>query len=199
MESRRHAVRDLCSRVIGASVVVASPSQQAVGTRREMTPVMHVESLDHASLAVATRIHAIQRAAYAQEAALIEAVSFPPLNGTVDAVRSSTDRYLGVRVGDELVGVAGIAPDPEGGFCIASFVVAPAWQRRGIGRALLQHVLEHHAGHALHLETAARNLPALALYRRAGFVEARRRVVGVEALELVRLQRLPVLAPSSTP
>ena len=164
-----------------------------------MTTVMHVEPLDHASLAIATRIHAIHMAAYAQEAALIEAVSFPPLNGTVDAVRSSTERYFGVHVGQALAGVAGIAPDLEGGFWIASFVVAPEWQRRGAGRALLQRVLERHAGHALHVETAARNLPALALYRQAGFVDVRRRVVGVDALELVSLIRPPILARSPTP
>lgn len=46
---------------------------------RPIEPAVLVRAAAHTDLAVATRIHAVQMRAYAQEARLLGAVRFPPL------------------------------------------------------------------------------------------------------------------------
>lgn len=61
---------------------------------------------------------------------------------------------------------------------ILTFAVAPRVQRQGVGRTLLGRALEVAAqggAGTVHLDVAADNAPALALYRAAGFGEAGRR------------------------
>ena len=59
------------------------------------------------------------------------------------------------------------------GFCeILNVAVHPAHCRQGIGKALLAyalHEIEKEGGQTVTLEVNARNLPAQALYRQAGF------------------------------
>ena len=145
-----------------------------------------------ASVPVAEHVHAIHMAAYAQEAELIGAVDFPPLSRTVEDLRSSGERFLGAYVDNELVGVAGIEQGDGTNAVISSFVVTPTLHRRGVGRALLQRIIALHNHQELRVQTAARNLPALALYRQNGFLELVRWVAGAEPLELVALRRLPL-------
>ena len=153
-----------------------------------------VEPIDPSSASNAERIHAVQMAAYAQEAQLIGVTDFPPLHRTPEDVRSSTGRFLGAYVAEELVGIAGMESEGEADICISSFVVHPAWQRRGVGRVLLHRLCERYRSGVLSVETATRNIPALALYRQAGFTEARRWFVDDGSLELVRLHRRPANA-----
>jgi len=57
---------------------------------------------------------------------------------------------------------------------LLNLTVAPAWQRSGQGRALLQHLVERarqRGDLTLWLEVRPSNLPALALYRDFGFAE----------------------------
>jgi len=56
-----------------------------------------------------------------------------------------------------------------------NFAVHPAWRRRGIGRALLAHVLAEAAAFGAPnatLEVRAANTPAIALYEAGGFARA---------------------------
>lgn len=66
-------------------------------------------------------------------------------------------------------------------------------QRRGVGRALVEGALAHYGGRAdtMRVGTQADNLPSLALYRGAGFVEADRRIT----LHWINPQAAPTLAP----
>jgi ribosomal protein S18 acetylase RimI-like enzyme len=76
----------------------------------------------------------------------------------------------GTPIGFGLLGIR-----QERGWC-AEFGVVPAWRRRGLGRALLDRLLAEarEAGlHDVHLEVAAANTPAQALYQQAGFRVAR--------------------------
>nr|WP_283254224.1 GNAT family N-acetyltransferase [Ramlibacter paludis] len=130
--------------------------------------------------------------AYAQEAALLGATWFPPLERTVEDVQSSKEHFLAARADGRIAGAIGVEPDPEGlGITIASLVVDPCFQRQGMGRKLLEAVLAAHGDAGLTVQTGARNAPALALYEAKGFVVTRRWLVGREPLELVRLRRLP--------
>jgi len=86
--------------------------------------------------------------------------------------------------------IAAVADEVE----LQSLAVEPAARRAGIGSALLECLLEwaREGGYrALHLEVRAGNLPAIALYRRFGFVQTGRRRAyyqdnGEDALLLTR-------------
>jgi ribosomal-protein-alanine N-acetyltransferase len=84
------------------------------------------------------------------------------------------NRYMAARTSDKLVGYAGIArlgllPPYE--FEIHTIGVDPAFQGQGIGRRLLDELLDFARGGAVFLEVRTDNAPAIALYRSAGFVE----------------------------
>ena len=162
-----------------------------------MYAAFRIEPVAQGALTIAEQLHAMQMLAYAQEAQLLGAVHFPPLERTVEEVRSSTEEFLAAFIGEAMVGAVSVWPDQEGmGLNIASLVVAPQFQRQGIGRRLMVTVLAAHGGREFTVQTGAKNIPALALYAQAGFVELRRWFVGRESLELVKLFR-PASAVSS--
>jgi SAM-dependent methyltransferase/ribosomal protein S18 acetylase RimI-like enzyme len=155
-----------------------------------MHPAPRIEPVDHRPLEMARRLHAVQMAAYAQEAKLLDATWFPPLERTVQEVQASDDVFVAAFIGQELAGAISTGPDPEGlGMTIASLVVLPQFQRQGIASALMEAVLSAHGGGDLTVQTGAKNLPALSLYARTGFFEMRRWLAGREPLELVKLLR----------
>lgn len=152
--------------------------------------------LDHRDAAVAAAIHAVQMAAYAQEAALLGTVDFPPLRRTVADVQADDARYFGALVADELVGVASVEEGvsagedrSDAGLIIASLVVRPAWQRRGIARQLLARMLDEAGNRAVRVTTGVANGPALTLYAAFGFVEESRHTVGADRLNVITLRR----------
>ena len=151
---------------------------------------MRIDPVDHRVPEIARQLHAVQMSAYAQEARLLGAVYFPPLERTVEEVQASAEGFVAAIVGGKIVGAISVLPDEEGmGVTIASLVVAPQFQRRGIGRALMAVVLQAHESEGLTVQTGVKNLPALALYQEVGFVELRRWLVGREPLELIKLRR----------
>ncbi len=149
-----------------------------------------IQAVDHRMPDMARQLHAVQMAAYAQEAALLGATWFPPLERTVQGVQASDETFVAAFVGDALAGAIGTGPDPDGlGTNIASLVVLPQFQRQGIATALMDAALSAHGGGEMTVQTGAKNAPALALYARTGFYELRRWLVGREPLELVKLLR----------
>ncbi len=80
---------------------------------------------------------------------------------------------LGAYDGDRLVGLALIEPRRwNRTFFILEFHVAEAYRRRGIGRQLMQAVLDRarqDGFRTLALETQSTNLPAITFYRAVGF------------------------------
>lgn len=82
--------------------------------------------------------------------------------------------YLGVFDDDALVGYAGIAqlgPDRDPEFEIHTIAVDPSYQRKGLGRALMNELTEIADAHdgELFLEVRTDNDPAIALYTAFGF------------------------------
>jgi ribosomal protein S18 acetylase RimI-like enzyme len=152
-------------------------------------PELTVAPIDHRDVRIAERLHAIQMAAYAQEAQLLDARHFPPLDRTVADVQASQERFLGAFWEAELMGTVSIE---DGAGCselvISSLTVAPGCQRRGVARALLSAVLGDSRSKIVRVSTGARNAPAIALYSAFGFVEHARRTVGVDELPLVELR-----------
>jgi ribosomal protein S18 acetylase RimI-like enzyme len=148
-----------------------------------------IRLLDHHDLSVAERIHAIQMAAYVQEAALLGTVSFPPLQRQVVDVQRAEGHFLGAFLDGQLGGTLSVElGSVKHEITISSLTVDPAFQRRGLGRALVAAVIREFAFRSLTVSTGARNLPALGLYAQFGFVEFGRRRVGEEQLEVVELR-----------
>lgn len=83
-------------------------------------------------------------------------------------------RIFIAEIAGEPVGcVALLALDPET-FEVAKMAVAPAHQGKGLGRLLLERCIEHARSvgkKRLYLETNSKLAPAVALYRKLGFVE----------------------------
>jgi ribosomal protein S18 acetylase RimI-like enzyme len=152
---------------------------------------MKVEILCHRQPAVATQIHTVLMLAYAQEAVLLGVKNFPPLKQTAADIQASDEFFLGSFQDQELRGVISVRPDDEPGqINIASLVVHPAHQRRGVARALLTDALQRAASATFSVSTAAQNAPALALYQQFGFEPYRWGTIGDDALELVKLRRI---------
>ena len=163
-----------------------------------MSTGLRLEQVNHSSLDTARQIQRVQMLAYAQEAKLLGAIDFPPLRRTVEDIRACREEFFAAMMGGELVGAISVWPDPEGmGMNIASLVVAPAFQRRGVARQLLAEVLRRYGAGSLTVQTGARNEPALSLYTQSGFVELRRWFVGPERLELVKLHRPSTSTPGT--
>jgi len=149
-----------------------------------------IDVIDHKDPGVARQIHAVLIPAYAQEAALLRTSSFPPLDRTVEDVQSEKGWYLGAVEDDVLVGALHYEPDEEPGqMLISSLVVHPEHQRQGIASALITEVLRMERREVFAVSTGAKNIPAIALYRRFGFKEYRFGTIGPEALPLVKLRR----------
>jgi ribosomal-protein-alanine N-acetyltransferase len=100
-----------------------------------------------------------------------------PWSATVFAreMASENSYFVGARNGGTLIGYAGIACLGATGFTGASFyevrniAVDPAHHGHGIGRRLLDELLQFAAGGAVYLEVRYDNEAAIALYRRVGF------------------------------
>jgi ribosomal protein S18 acetylase RimI-like enzyme len=147
-----------------------------------------IHRVNHQIDSVAVQIHCIQMASYAQEARLLGVSHFAPLMRTANDIKQGAETFIAEFSGNQMVGVIGVEPENES-ICIASTVVLPDFQRRGIAKRLLASVMHDQGGKRLTVQTAAKNIPAIALYLQAGFVQTRRWFVGPESLELVELVR----------
>lgn len=104
-------------------------------------------------------------------------------------------RYVVVDQDRHLAGYAGIDLAPEA--TVMTIGVAPGFRRRGLGRALLEHLLglaRDSGSRLVHLEVRADDDGAQALYSRSGFTPVGRRrgyYQGIDAL----LMRLPLRGP----
>jgi RimJ/RimL family protein N-acetyltransferase len=102
----------------------------------------------------------------------------PPVDVERRASRWELDRTFVAFVGSEIVGELHIEPTPFG-FGEVGMMVAAGWRGRGIGTALLVDAIawaRQRGLHKLSLGVFPSNEPALALYRKLGFVEEGRRV-----------------------
>ncbi len=82
------------------------------------------------------------------------------------------NKYVAARVGDRLVGYAGIARlgrRPPFEYEIHTIGVDPAYQGLGIGRRLLESLLDFAGDGVVYLEVRTDNAAAIALYESTGF------------------------------
>lgn len=161
-----------------------------------------IRLLDNSKKQIADQIYWVFQSAYKVEAELIEAKVFPPLARTVAAIQTSNSEFLGfycqTELGksnnssshnstskSELAAVIEIDVKQQS-LEIHSLTVAPSHFRKGIADALLDHVFDTYEYRRAEVETAVANTPAIALYKKHGFVEFKRWVPdhGIEKLAL---------------
>jgi ribosomal protein S18 acetylase RimI-like enzyme len=152
---------------------------------------MHrIEPLEQQDLLVAQQIHGLLQLAHTQEAALLDLDGQTSASQSAEDIQSSRQFYLGAIEGSLLVGATSVGPDEEPEqLSIATLIVHPGYQRRGIGRSLVAEALHRGRGMAFSVSVAAKNVPALALYRELGFIEYRHGTLGPEELAMVKLRR----------
>jgi ribosomal protein S18 acetylase RimI-like enzyme len=136
----------------------------------------------------------IQRAAYEVEASLIGSRGMQALHERVDDLAANiSESFDGCWIvdGNHRVLVAVVAVErEERGWLISRLAVDPRWARRGIGRALVEHVLRRYGQTFLAVSTGAANLPARALYESVGF-SLRTTSIAPDGTPLVRYERAP--------
>ncbi|MET9228175.1 GNAT family N-acetyltransferase [Lentzea sp. NPDC003310] len=129
--------------------------------------------LDLSDDAVLRELWTVQRLAYAVEAELIGFDGIPALHESLDDLRACDETFLGLHDEEGLVGA--VSYRLEGSTVdICRLVVHPRAHRRGIATKLLDALPD---GPQV-VSTGTKNEPALALYRRRGFVETGTREVG---------------------
>ena len=130
-----------------------------------------IEILDQNEDNIASKMHFVFQASYAIEAELLEAKDFPPLRRTVADFKNSETSFFGYWIEKELTAVIEIEPSLTS-FHIRSLVVHPRYFRKGIGSKLIAFIIKLFIGNSITVETGLANAPAIALYKKFGFVEA---------------------------
>ena len=137
---------------------------------------------------LARDVLALQRAAYAVEAALIGSDGIPALTETLDQLREAGETWLGTFDGNGLSGAVAWQVLADGAVDICRLVVAPRVFRGGVATALLDELDRRYSDRRMVVSTGSDNQPALALYRRRGFRPLRQREAapGLMVTELAR-------------
>jgi ribosomal protein S18 acetylase RimI-like enzyme len=134
---------------------------------------IQVFHLAHAAPPMAEAIRAVMFQAYLVEAALLGVQDFVPLRRTAAHVASTDALFLGISLAGTLAAVAEVeSPEPQH-VHIGSLVVLPSHFRRGLGTALVRHILDANVSNAITVSTGVRNQPAVLLYTSQGFREHR--------------------------
>ena len=152
-----------------------------------MTPPV---PLDLADDATAREVLALQRDAYAVEAALLGSDGIPALTETLDELRAAPEEWLGVSDDGGLTGAVSWRELGDGTIDIHRLVVAPRAFRRGVASALLDELDRRFPDRPMVVSTGRANEPALTLYARRGFTILREREV-VPGLVIAELGREP--------
>ena len=131
-----------------------------------------IKKLDHTNLAIATKMSAVFQVSYAVEAKLLNAVNFPPLQRPLESYIESTTTFFGFHIKDEIVGIIEVS-SKEKRTHINSLVVSPRFFRQGIGRNLIDYILQNFSSKIFTVETGLENIPASKLYTSFHFKEVK--------------------------
>lgn len=135
----------------------------------------------------------------ATRCAELEALLFPgddpwPKAAFLRELDAKHNHYVAARADDLVVGYAGISRlgrTPPFEYEVHTIGVDPAYQGRGIGRRMLNELLEFADGGVVHLEVRTDNEAAIALYRSVGFTDVgvRRRYYRVSGADAYTMRR----------
>ena len=137
----------------------------------------------------------------AERCAQLEAILFPgddpwPTAAFVRELAAPHNYYVAARTGADgtLIGYGGISRlgrTPPFEYEVHTIGVDPVYQGRGIGRRLLDEMLNFAAGAVVHLEVRTDNEAAIALYRSVGFAQVglRKRYYRVSGADAYTMRR----------
>ena len=135
----------------------------------------------------------------AARCAQLETLLFPgddpwPKAAFVRELAARHNHYVAARSAQTLVGYGGISRlgrTPPFEYEVHTVGVDPAYQGRGIGRRLLDELLNFAGDAVVHLEVRTDNAAALGLYRSVGFTEVglRRRYYRVSGADAYTMRR----------
>lgn len=131
-----------------------------------------IKKLDHTNQAIATKMRIVFQESYAIEAKLLNAINFPPLQRPLESYIKSTTTFFGYHIKDKIVGIIEVSSN-EKTTHINSLVVSPHFFRQGIGRVLMDYILQNFSSKVFTVETGLENIPASTLYKNFGFKEVR--------------------------
>ena len=119
---------------------------------------------------IAKEIRDIFQDSYAVEAEILKAVDFPPLKRTLSQFLNSNSEFYAYYQDKNIAGVIEIKNDQDLTH-IQSLVVYPKHFRKGIGRKLVQFILDTYMSSIFTVETGLDNYPAIKLYTSFDFEE----------------------------
>ena len=126
--------------------------------------------INNKSNKIAKEIRDIFQASYAIEAEMLKAIDFPPLKRTISQFLNSNSEFYAYYLNQNIAGVIEIENNQDLTH-IQSLVVYPKYFRKGIGRKLVQFVLDTYKSIIFTVETGVDNHPAIQLYTSLGFEE----------------------------
>ena len=129
-----------------------------------------IQKLDNKNLVISQKIRAVFQASYAVEAALLNAVNFPPLQRTLETFLQSDTAFFGILKNTEFAGVIEIS-EYHSHIHINSLVVEPKFLRQGIASELMRFVIHKFDSKSFVVETGVLNTPACQLYKKFNFKE----------------------------
>ncbi|WP_171074851.1 GNAT family N-acetyltransferase [Nonomuraea basaltis] len=112
---------------------------------------------------------ALQKAAYAVEAEIIQDDRIPPLHESLADLRAQPLLWLGAVDEDGRLAGAVAWEETDDEVDVNRLIVHPGALRRGIGRALVKEVLARAGTRRVVVSTGRGNTPARTLYERLGF------------------------------
>ena len=119
---------------------------------------------------IAKEIREIFQASYTVEAKMLKAIDFPPLKRTISQFLNSNSEFYAYYLNQNIAGVIEIKNNQDLTH-IQSLVVYPKYFRKGIGRKLVQFILDTYKPSVFTVETGLDNYPAIKLYRSFDFEE----------------------------
>ncbi|MFT4008516.1 MAG: tRNA (guanosine(37)-N1)-methyltransferase TrmD [Nocardioidaceae bacterium] len=155
--------RQALARTVERRPDLAPPSRIAAVGGLQIVPAVPAD---------AGEILTLQRACWVQEALANDLLDLPPLRETLDDVRAGIDRWATYVVRHEKRLVGSVRGRLEGtAWEIGRIMVAPDFQGRGLGRALLEHICAVAPAPATsyRLFTGARSTDNLRMYKKSGF------------------------------
>ena len=119
---------------------------------------------------IAEEIRAIFQVSYAVEAEILKAVDFPLLKRTVSQFMDINSEFYAYYLTRNIAGVIEI-DNHQDITHIQSLVVDPKYLSNGVGRKLVQLILDTFKSKLFTVETGIDNQPAIKLYESFGFQE----------------------------
>ena len=129
-----------------------------------------ISKINNKETKIAEEIRAIFQASYTVEAKMLKAVDFPPLKRTVSQFFNSNSEFYAYYLIENIAAVIEIESYKDLTH-IQSLVVYPKYFRNGIGRKLVQFILDTYKTKLFTIETGIDNHPAIKLYKSFGFQE----------------------------